>query len=118
MQFSRLFHIVLIALFLFAFQTNALHIKHHLSNAEDSCQVCQLSQHLDGDQHHSSSTNIVLDAPIMEITAVEERVIIKEALELVQKIEVKRSDVDGLKVFHPHKPILTYQALAPPLFFS
>jgi hypothetical protein len=118
LRFGKFFHLALICLFLFALQTTTLHIKHQLGGEKNHCQVCQVSETLEGDQHHSTSTTIVLDIPAVQIAQSEEKILIKEAFDLTQKSECKRFDMAGLKELHPQKPTFTYQAIAPPLFFS
>ena len=72
-----MFHFILIALFMFAFQITTLHTKHQLSEDADHCHVCQASKHLDGSHHHSP-IDLIMDTPVLEIREIEEKVMIKE----------------------------------------
>lgn len=114
---AALSRFVLIVLFLFAFQTTALHIKHHLSEEDGHCHVCQASKHLDGGQHHSS-VDMIMDSFTIEISEAEEKVLIRETFDLTQKIQRQRVDLTGLKQLMFRSLLLTYNATAPPSIFS
>lgn len=116
-QISRMFHVALIALFLFAFQVTTLHTEHYLSEDSDGCQVCQVSEQLDGGQHHSS-VDLIMDTPLLELSEVEEKVVIREAFDPTQKPERKSVELSGFKHFPPRLPLLAYYATAPPYIFS
>ncbi len=111
------FRFILLALFFFAYQTTAIHSKHHLVKELNQCEVCHLSKHLDANSHETFFI-VVSDILAVELETVEEKAIIKEAFDLTQKPQIKRLDLSGLKHLNPRKPILTYYALAPPLYFS
>jgi hypothetical protein len=113
-----MFHFVLIALFLFAFQVTTLHIKHHLSEDEDQCHVCQASKHLDGSHHHHTSADLLMDVVPLQVNDVEEKVEIREAFDLTQTLQRKRIDLSCFKHVIPQNPPLAYYATAPPYIFS
>lgn len=116
-QLSRMFHFGLIALFLFAFQVTTLHIEHHLSEDLDHCHICQASEHLNGGQHHSP-VDLIMDTPLLELSVVEERVVIREAFDLTQTPQRKSIDLFGFKHFTLQLSPLAYYATAPPYIFS
>ena len=114
---SLWFRFVLLALFLSAYQTTAIHAKHHLAKEISHCKICQASKHLDANSHQISFIAMA-DITAVEVEAIEEKVLVKVAFDLTQTPQVRRCDLSGLKQFEPQKPHLTYQALAPPLPFS
>lgn len=111
------FRFVLLALFLFAYQTTATHTKHHLAKELSECKVCQASKHLDTTSHQTTFI-VFADITAVEVEAVLEKIIVKDAFDLTQTPDIKRRDYTGYKQFYPKAPQLTYQALAPPIYVS
>jgi hypothetical protein len=117
-KFRHYLQLLLLFVFFFVFQAGTIHSKYHFLEKAEHCHLCEATKHLDA-QNHESALPLFLEFQAIELSEVTaQQQSAKESLDLTQSIDKKAVDLDGRKVFHPHKPILTYQALAPPLFFS
>lgn len=114
---TKAFRLVLIVLFLFAFQTATIHTKHIFAKEAGTCHVCQTSKSLKAGEHHSA---VVLPSEILavEINEVQERQEFKAAFDLTQTVEYKTVDLSGLKVFVLQARPMVYDATAPPMILS
>lgn len=117
MRTTTLFRFVLIALFLFAYQTTTIHSKHHHLADFDGCQVCKASKSLGASQHETvfslPSENIAV-----EVSEVEEKRVVSASFDLTQTPERKSLCFEGMSAFYISTPPIGFDANAPPHIFS
>jgi hypothetical protein len=114
---AALFRFVLIALFLFAYQTTTIHSKHHHIEGFGECQVCKASKSL-GTSHHETLFSLQSENIGVEVSEVEEKRIVRTSFDLTQPPEEKTVCFEGMLAFEVTTPPLGFDAHAPPCTFS
>jgi len=114
---TNFFRFVLIALFLFAYQASTIHSTHHLVKEHIDCHLCASSQQFDTNLHETTFP-IIIESISLEIGSLEQRVVLKKRLDLIQKPLAKRTDFTGLQHFSVMPIPLGYLSTAPPHIFS
>ncbi|MDM5272645.1 hypothetical protein PGH07_10725 [Sulfurovum sp. zt1-1] len=114
---TTLFRFVLIAFFLFAYQTTTIHSKHdHLSEFSE-CQVCIAFKSL-GTSQHETVFSLQSESIAIEVSEVEEKRIVKDAYDLTQTPEQKTVCFDGMLALDVSVPPFGFDANAPPYILS
>ncbi|WP_415406355.1 hypothetical protein ACLHDG_11375 [Sulfurovum sp. CS9] len=114
---TNFFRFVLLALFLFAYQSSTIHSNQHLLNKHKDCHLCVSSQQFDTNLHKITFP-IIIESNSLELGNLEQRVVLKKPLNLTQKILVKRTDFTGMQHFSVMPIPLGYLSTAPPYTFS
>ena len=114
---TNFFRFVLIALFLFAYQSSTIHSNHHLVKEHKDCHLCVGSQQFDTNLHETTFP-IIIESISLEIGNLEQRVVLKRRLDFAQKPLVKRTDFTGMQHFSVMPIPLGYLSTAPPYTFS
>ena len=112
-----LFRFVLIALFLFAYQTTTIHTQHHHIAELGKCQVCDVSKTL-GKAEHKTIFLEAAQSIAVEIEEIHTKQIVKDAFDLTQKPLPLRIDFRGWRLCETKTIPLGYFATAPPTPFS
>ena len=113
----NIFRFILIALFLFAYQSSTIHSSQHLLNKHKDCHLCVGSQQFDTNLHETTFP-IIIESISLEIGNLEQRVVLKKYLDLTQKPLVKRTDFTGMQHVTVMPIPLGYFSNAPPYIFS
>jgi len=111
------FRFILLALFLFSYQTTTIHSKHHFINELSECQVCKAAKELGTAQHETAFFQIS-ESVAVEINEVEEKRIVKSSYDLTQTPQLQAIDFVGMSVYSVGTLPLGYYATAPPYIFS
>ena len=114
---TNFFRFVLLALFLFAYQSSTIHSTQHLLNKHKDCHLCVSSQQFDANLHETTFP-IIIESNSLELGNLEQRVVLKRRLDFVQKPLVKRADFTGMQHFFVMPIPLGYLSTAPPYIFS
>ncbi|WP_296824447.1 hypothetical protein [Sulfurovum sp.] len=117
MNSNIIFRFVLLALFLFAYQTTTIHSKHHFIEGLSECQVCKAAKTL-GATHHETSFILFDESIAIEVGEVEEKRIVNASYDLTQIPDRKAINFEGMSVFDVDRLPLGYHTTAPPYFFS
>ncbi|MDD2451486.1 MAG: hypothetical protein PHU67_06195 [Sulfurovum sp.] len=117
MSSATLFRFLLIALFLFAYQTTTIHSKHHHLADFDGCQVCKASKSL-GASHHETVFSLPSENIAVEVSEVEEKRVVRPSFDLTQIPERKILCFEGMLAFEVAAPLLGFDAHAPPSTLS
>lgn len=113
-QKIRLFHLLLIAFVLLAYQSNTLHFE-HLFEKNDTCHTCIADEKSDNVLHEIS---YIADTHIAENSSIEQKIIRPGARKITQKPLQKATDFTGLRYFSVVPIPLGYFSNAPPSFLS
>lgn len=114
MRKTKLFHLLLIAFVLLAYQSNTLHFE-HLLEKNDTCHVCISDEQTDSVLHEIS---YILDTHVVENSSVEQKVSRPKARKITQKPIRKTVDLTGLHYFYIASIPLGYFSHAPPSSLS
>lgn len=117
MKLKQSFHLLLIALFVWSFQTISIHMPQHLHEEEATCQLCDISEYLD--LHHNESIPLVVNENIAVKTNREvEQVIVNERFDHKDIPQLKYVKIaENRHCFIGFTP-LGFDATAPPIHFS
>ena len=113
MNKTYFFRFVLLALLLLAYQSSTIHSAQHLVKVHEDCHLCVTGEKFD-ENLHETNFPIILESFTIAPANVEQRVVIKEPLDLLQKPLVKRTDFTGMQHFSVMSIPLGYFATAPP----
>lgn len=111
------FRLVLLALFLFSYQTTTIHSKHHFIDELSECQVCKAAKELGAAQHETAFLQ-VSETIAVEVNEVKEKKITKSSYDLMQSPVRCLNDFDGLTDIQLYIPFTGYFSTAPPYTFS
>ena len=114
---TNIFRFMLIALFLFAYQSSTIHSTHHLVKEHIDCHLCVGSQQFDTTLHETTLPAIV-ESNSLETGKLEQRVVLKKRLDFIQKPLVKLADFTGMHHYMVALIPLGYLSTAPPHIFS
>jgi len=114
----QLLRFVLIALFLFAYQSSRQHAVKHAFGDHSSCRLCTTSKQLDGNLKEIDFTLFASSFQMVEREQNEVRIEHKEPYDISQPLRIKRSDFTGLRCFRVAPVPLGYISTAPPPLFS
>ncbi len=110
---TNVFRFVLLALLLLAYQSSTIHSTQHLLKTHEDCHLCVSGQKFD-ENLHETNFPIILESFTIESTNLEQRVVVKEPLDLLQKPLVKGTDFTGMQHFAVMPIPLGYVSTAPP----
>lgn len=108
--------LLLIALFLFTYQTTAIHSKHHHIEEASACHLCKALEYFDL-HHQESPLPVVNEYLAIELNEMEEKKITQTAHHLLQKSHITEIDFHGLLTGNVVKQSLGYFSTAPPSIF-
>ena len=114
MRKTRLFHFLLIAFVLLAYQSNTLHFE-HLLEKNDACHVCISDEKTDSVLHEIS---YISDTYVAENSSVQQKIDRPSARKITQKPIRRTADITGLQYFSVAPIPLGYFSHAPPSSLS
>jgi len=114
---TNFFRFVLIALFLFAYQSSTIHSSQHPFNKHKDCHLCVSGQQFDANLQETTFP-VIIESYSLEFGNIEQKVELKRHLDFLQKPLVKRTDFTGMKYFSVMSIPLGYDTTAPPYIFS
>jgi len=117
MKLKQSVNLLFIALFLWAFQSTAVHVKHHAIDEITECNLCDASGQIDL-YHHNSSAVVVNENLAVNIRKREEKIVVKSRFDYTDTAQLNRVDIVEYRPYTV-KPIpLGYLSTAPPYTFS
>lgn len=118
MRQTKLFHYLLIAFVLLAYQSNTLHFE-HLLEKNDDCHTCIAEEHTENVLHEISHVLAIhLSESIVENSAAQQKISRPDIRKITQTPVRKSADLTGLHDFYTTFIPLGYFSHAPPLSFS
>jgi len=109
------FRIVLIALFLFSYQSTIIHLKQHQVSSVDECLICHAAQY-SKEQHQQSTLVYFAQNSAIKQEQITTQQLTREAYTLIQTPIYRLSDFDGYKERTTQFLPIGYFATAPPYF--
>ncbi|WP_309497540.1 hypothetical protein [Sulfurovum sp.] len=116
MQLKQSMNLLLIALFLWAFQGTSTHFTDHTIDNVSECQVCEHTKYLDT-QHHEAPISNFYTSTRTFTTQLEQHTIANAPVDLMQSITSKHVDFLGLKHLKVKTLPLGFDTTAPPSLF-
>ena len=117
MKLKQSMNLLLIALFISAFQGTLTHFTEHTIANISECQVCEHTKNLDT-QHHETPLSNFYTSTRTFTTQLEQLIVVNTPVDLTQSVAIKRVDLMGLKVLKVRDLPLGFNATAPPYIFS
>lgn len=117
MKLKQSVNLLLIALFVLAFQSTTIHFQHHEIEEMAECSVCHTSEHLDLSHHHSSIV-IVNEHLAVKTRKDVEKVVVNPRFDYAAVLSFNKLAIVQYRS-HSVQPIpLGYYTTAPPYIFS
>jgi len=117
MRFKQSMNVLMIALFVWAFQSSAIHFQHHEIEEMSECSLCHASQQLDGN-HHNSPTVTVNENVAVKARKHVEKVVVKPRFDYTFVQLPKQVDIVKYQQVTVEPLPLGYDAMAPPYLYS
>lgn len=117
MKLKQSVNLLLIALFVWAFQSSTIHFQHHEIEEISECNLCHTSEQLDLN-HHNGSTVIVNENLAVKTRKHVERVVVKSRFDYTLVPQVKWVDIVEDQQYAVKRIPLGYYAMAPPHLYS
>ena len=116
MNTAIVFRSVLIALFLFTYQTTTIHTKHHHIEEVSECHICEASKVL-GRAHHETPFLELVESVAVEVAEIETKQLTETLFETTQKPDSLAVDLEGMHLYVLGDIPPAYYATAPPSIF-
>lgn len=113
MNKTNVFRFILLALLLLAYQSSTIHSAQHLVKTHEDCHLCVTGQKFE-ENLHEMNFPVILESFTLAPTNIEQRVVVKEPLDLLQKPLAKRTDLTGMRHYAVMPSPLGYFSTAPP----
>ena len=113
MKIKQTMNLLLIALFLWAFQGTATHFSEHAIDNVSECQVCVHTNNIDTKHHEAPISNFYSSTRVFT-TKLEKLTVANVPLDLTQSISSKGVDYLGLKHLEVKTLPLGFDTTAPP----
>ncbi len=117
MKLKQSVNLLLIALFVWAFQSSTIHFQHHEIEEISECNLCHTSEQLDLN-HHNSTTVIVNENFAVKTRKHVEKVVVQSRFEYTPVPQVKWVDMVEDQQYSTEPIPLGYYAMAPPYLYS
>lgn len=116
MKLKQSVQLLLIALFVWTYQSITIHAHHHVTQEEVECHLCHAAKQLDLN-HHENILVIVNEYIAVEVTKTKEKIIKIPRFTNFQKLQVKAVDLEGKRCFNLSPDTVGYYSTAPPVVF-
>lgn len=118
MKLKQSFHLVLIALFVWSFQSRVEHIQHHDTHELSECKVCHEAEEVNHTQHHTPMAEVHENLAVKTRREARQQVVVAERFDYMEVSQPMRVEtVVHCQCDLAHIP-LGFDSTAPPLFIS
>jgi hypothetical protein len=117
MKLKKTVNLLLIALFVVAFQSKTIHFAEHAIDAISECQVCEVTENLDL-SHQNSSTLVLTESFAVETKKSEEKIVLKSKFDYAEPSLLHKQNIVPTKPYASRHLPLAFDATAPPYFIS
>ena len=117
MKLKQSVQLLLIALFVWAFQNSTIHFQHHEIEEMSECHLCHTSKQLDLN-HHNSSTVIVNENFAVKTRKHVEKVVVNARFDYTVVTHFKSIDIVENQQYTVEALSIGFNATAPPYFIS
>ncbi len=117
MKLKQSVNLLLIALFVWTFQSTTIHFKHHVIDKVSECNLCDTSEQIDL-YHHNIPAIVVNESIAVKNRKCEEKIVVKSRFDYTDTLPLKWVDSIEYRQYTV-KPIpLGYSSTAPPYIYS
>ena len=117
MKLKQSVNLLLIALFVFAFQSTTIHFQHHVIDEMSECNLCHTSEQLDLYNHHSSVV-VVNENFAVKTRQHVEKIVVKSRFDYTDVAQCKWVNIVDNRQYTVKSIPLGYLSNAPPYTFS
>ena len=117
MKLKQFVNLLLIALFVFAFQSTTIHFQHHVIDEMSECNLCHTSEQLDLYNHHSSVV-VVNENFAVKTRQHVEKIVVKSRFDYTDVPQIKWIDILENQQDTVEPVPLGFNATAPPYLIS
>jgi len=117
MKLKQSVNLLLIALFVWAFQSTTIHFQHHEIEEISECSVCDTSHKMKLHQHHNPVV-VVNENLDVKIRREVEKVVISPKFDYTNVLPIKQIDIVQNSQYSAGSVALGFNATAPPAYFS
>jgi len=112
MKLKQSVNLLLIALFVWVFQSTAIHFKHHLIDKVSECNLCHTSEQLD--LYHHSSTVVINENLAIKTRNLKENIVVKSRFDYTDMSQFMWVDIEECRRYTVEPMPLGYLSTAPP----
>ena len=117
MKLKQSFNLLLIALFVLAFQSTTIHIQHQVIDEMSECDLCHTSEQLD--LHHQNSSVVVVNENFAVKTRKHvEKIVVRSRFYYTEVSPFKLLDIVENRHYTVQSLPLGFYATAPPYFIA
>ena len=117
MKLKQSVNLLLIALFVWAFQSSTIHFKHHSIDEISECNLCETSEKID--LHHQNSPAIVYNEHLAtEARRSEEKIVVKSRFDYTDVPQLYLVDMVENRQYSAEPIPIGFNATAPPYLIS
>jgi len=117
MKLKQSVNFLMIALFVWAFQSSTIHYQHHAIDEIAECSVCHTAKQLDL-THHNNPALVVQENIAVKIRRDIEKIVLNPAFDYTDVLPHKRISMVAHQDYSPGSTPLGFNATAPPYPFS
>ncbi|GIT99217.1 hypothetical protein [Sulfurovum sp. TSL1] len=117
MKLKQSINVLLIALFVWAFQSTTIHFQHHKQKEISECNVCDTSQKMKLYQHNTPVI-VVNENLAVKIRREIEQVVVNVRFDYTDEPLLKQIDIVKHSQYPNRLLALGFNATAPPVYFS
>ncbi|MGB5506507.1 MAG: hypothetical protein WBM70_07475 [Sulfurovum sp.] len=117
MKLKQSVNLLLIALFVWAFQSGTIHFQHHELEEISECHVCDTSEKMKLYQHNSPAV-VVNENLAVKIRRQVEKVVINPRFDYTDVPKFKQIDIVKKSKYIERFVALGFNATAPPVYYS
>ncbi len=117
MKLKQSVNFLLIALFVWAFQSTTIHSQHHELEEISECNICDISQKMKLYQHNNPVI-VVNENLAVKIRREVEKVVVHSSFDYTDTPRFKQIDIIKNPQYTDRSVTLGFNATAPPVYFS
>ena len=93
MKLKQSFHLVLIALFVWSFQSRVEHIQHHDTDELTECKVCHEAEEINHTQHHTPVAEVHENLAVKTRREAQQQVVVTERFDYLEVPQPTHLDI-------------------------
>ena len=117
MKLKQSVNVLLIALFIWAFQSSTIHFQHHAIEEMSECNVCDISENMKLYQHNSPVV-VFNENLAVKIKRQVEKIVINPRFDYTDVPKFKQIDIVKKSKYIDRFVALGFNATAPPVYYS
>ena len=115
MKLKQSFHLVLIALFVWSFQSRVEHIQHHDTDELTACKVCHESEEINHTPHHTPVVEVHENLAVKTRREAQQPVVVRERFDYMKAPQPRYAETVVNRQCNTAPTPLGFNATAPPI---